>query len=111
MSIELTKDYIEYFNNKDLVGLRNLLCDKVVLEDPVVKRVEGIDNVLFEINNIFKSCNILSFKAKNIYQDHNITIVEFILKIDNNTLKGVDIIEWKDSKIKQLRAYLDIPKD
>ena len=54
MSIELTKDYIEYFNNKDLVGLRNLLCDKVVLEDPVVKRVEGIDNVLFEINNIFK---------------------------------------------------------
>ncbi|EDP6022939.1 nuclear transport factor 2 family protein, partial [Campylobacter jejuni] len=29
---------------------------------------------------------------------------------DDIRLEGVDIIEWHDEKIVELRAYLDIPK-
>lgn len=110
MLTELTKQYIEAFNNKDLIKISELFLDNFSLEDPVVKRIEGRDNVIIAIKGIFDSCEELSFKAKNIYQDGQTTIIEFILKLDDLTLTGVDIIEWEDNKMRELRAYLDIPK-
>ena len=93
----------------DLDKLSNLFTDDFALEDPVVKRIEGKKDILGAIKGIFNSCETLSFKAKNIYQDKTTTIIEFILKLDDTTLTGTDIIEWEDDKMKELRAYLDIP--
>lgn len=107
---ELTKEYIKAFDSKDIIKLSELFCNEFALEDPVVKRVEGKDNVLKEISNIFNSCDKLEFNYKNIYQDKETTIIEFVLQLDNVILTGTDIIEWKDNKMKELRAYLDIPK-
>lgn len=109
MLIELTKEYIEAFNNKDLKKLENLFMNDFALEDPVVKRIEGKEKVLEAIKGIFKSCKTLNFEAKNIYQDKTTTIIEFILKLDDTILSGIDIIEWEDNQMKELRAYLDIP--
>lgn len=107
---ELTEKYIEAFDNKDLDKCAELFTDDFALEDPVVKRIEGKGEVLKAIKGIFDSCTILNFSAKNIYQDENTTIIEFILKIDDTILTGTDIIEWEDNKMKELRAYLDTPK-
>jgi len=107
---ELTKKYIEAFNNKDLEKCAELFTDDFALEDPIVKRIEGKDEVLKAIKGIFHSYKALVFNAKNIFQDENTTIIEFTLKLDNTVLTGADIIEWKDNKMKELRAYLDIPK-
>ncbi|MDN5053007.1 nuclear transport factor 2 family protein [Aliarcobacter butzleri] len=107
---ELTKRYIEAFDNKDLDKCAELFTDDFALEDPVVKRIEGKDEVLKAIKGIFNSCTILNFSAKNIYQDNQTTIIEFVLKLDDTILTGTDIIEWEDNKMKELRAYLDIPK-
>lgn len=107
---KLTQKYIEYFNNKDLENLSELFLSDFALEDPVVKRIEGKENVLEVIKGIFDSCNTLNFSAKNIYQDNQTTIIEFVLKLDDTVLIGTDIIEWQDNKMKELRAYLDIPK-
>jgi ketosteroid isomerase-like protein len=107
---ELTKKYIDAFDNKDLEKISVLVSDKFILEDPVVKRIEGKDEVLKAIGNIFNACNKLSFKAKNIYEDNQTTIIEFVLKLDDTILTGTDIIEWENNKMKELRAYLDIPK-
>ena len=109
MLVDLTKKYIEAFSNKDLQKCDELFNDDFALEDPIVKRVEGKNEVLKVIENIFNSCNELEFRAKNIYQDKNITIIEFILRLDNTILSGTDIIEWENNKMKELRAYLDIP--
>jgi limonene-1,2-epoxide hydrolase len=109
MSIELTKEYIEAFNNKDLGKVANLFINDFALEDPVVKRIEGKEKVIEAIKGIFESCETLAFEAKNIYQDNQTTIIEFILKLDDTTFTGIDIIEWEDNKMKELRAYLDIP--
>jgi len=106
---ELTKDYVEVFNNKDLKKLELLFTDDFALEDPVVKRIEGKNKVLEAIEGIFNSCTNLDFSAKNIYQDNQTTIIEFILKLDDTVLTGTDIIEWENNKMKELRAYLDIP--
>lgn len=110
MLIDLTKQYIEAFNSKDLKKITELLIDDFALEDPIVKRMEGKNEVLKSIQTLFDSCITLSFKAKNIYQDNNTTMIEFILKLDETTLTGTDIIEWENNKMKELRAYLDIPK-
>jgi limonene-1,2-epoxide hydrolase len=109
MSIELTKEYIKAFNNKDLEKVAELFIEDFALEDPVVKRIEGKDEVLVAINGIFNSCTTLDFEAKNIYKDNQTTIIEFILKLDDTILTGIDIIEWENKKMKELRAYLDIP--
>jgi len=107
---ELTEQYIEAFDSKDLTKCAELFTDDFALEDPVVKRIEGKVEVLKAIKSIFDSCDRLSFEAKNIYQDGQTTIIEFVLKLDGTTLTGIDIIEWKDNKMKELRAYLDVPK-
>ena len=107
---ELTKSYIEAFDGKDLNRCAELFSEGFALEDPVVKRIEGKEEVLKAIKNIFEGCSNLSFEAKNIYQDDQTTIIEFILKLDDVILTGTDIIEWQDDKMRELRAYLDIPK-
>ena len=105
----MTEQYIDLFSKKDLDGIAFLLDETFVLEDPVVKRIEGKSNSLNAIKNIFDSCDSLSFQAKNIFQEKSTTIIEFILQLDENKLEGVDIIEWEGNKMKQLRAYLDVP--
>lgn len=110
MLIDLTKEYIKAFDSKDLDKCSQLFTDDFALEDPVVKRIQGKDNVLEAVKGIFDSCNNLDFQAKNIYQDNQTTIIEFVLKLDDTVLTGTDIIEWRDNKMKELRAYLDIPK-
>lgn len=107
---ELTKKYIAAFDSKDLNKCAELFTDDFALEDPVVKRIEGKEKVLKVIKGIFDSCNKLDFTAKHIYQDNQTTIIEFVLKLDNTVLTGIDIIVWEDNKMKELRAYLDIPK-
>lgn len=112
MYIEYAEKYIKAFNNKDLSGCTMLFLDDAVLEDPSVNRVVGKKNIADVVKNIFDSCECLSFRAKNVYCDSNknTTIIEFVLKLDETVLQGTDIIEWEGSKIKELRAYLDIPK-
>tara|TARA_B110000879_G_scaffold198637_1_gene270580 strand:- start:382 stop:723 length:342 start_codon:yes stop_codon:yes gene_type:complete len=105
----LTQNYIDAFNSKNLKRISEFLTDDFVLEDPVVKRIEGKDKALSAINNIFTSCNNLEFTKRNIYQDNQTTFIEFILKLDDTVLTGIDIIEWENNKMTELRAYLDVP--
>ncbi|EOG9652524.1 nuclear transport factor 2 family protein [Campylobacter upsaliensis] len=106
----LTKAYIKAFNDRNLESVGALLDEDFILQDPAVKRIEGKQKALEAIESIFSSCKNLSFSAKNIYEDGQTTFIEFILKLDEVKLEGVDILEWQGDKIKELRAYLDLPK-
>lgn len=107
----LTDEYIKAFDGKDIEAIAGLISDTFALEDPVVKRIEGKVAVLEAIQGIFDSCERLSFQAKNIYQENRTTIIEFTLELDDIFLTGTDIIEWdENSKMYELRAYLDTPK-
>lgn len=107
---KLTEQYIAAFDGKDLAAIAPLLADDVALEDPVVKRIAGKQAVLDMMGGMFGGCQTLSFRAKNIFVDGNNALIEFTLDIDAVHLQGVDIIEWRDGKMHELRAYLDIPK-
>lgn len=104
--LELTKNYIKAFNNKDLNAIANLVDENFILEDPAVKHLEGKNVCLEAINSLFTKHKKLSFEALNIYVDKNISLIEFKLKLDDIILQGVDIITWQNNKIKELRAYL-----
>ncbi len=110
MSKALTQQYINAFSTKNLDAVGTLLHDNMALEDPVVKRVEGKAAVLQAVKGIFDGAAHLKFSGRNIYQDGNTTVIEFRLELDSTILTGVDVIEWEGGKIRELRAYLDIPK-
>ncbi len=101
---KLTQSYVKAFNDKDLDKVASLLDENFILEDPAVLHLEGKEKCLEAIKELFKKD--LSFKAKKIYKDGQTSFIEFILKLDGISLQGVDIIEWKNGKISELRAYL-----
>lgn len=103
---KLTQNYIKAFNDKDLKTISSLLDENFILEDPAVKHLEGKQICLNAINELFEKHSKLSFEANKIYQDDDTSFIEFILKLDETNLKGMDIIEWKNKKIVKLRAYL-----
>ncbi len=93
------------FNNKDLNGVEELFHENVSLIDPNVS-VIGRADVIIAVSNIFDSFGKLEFNARNIYIYRDSSIVEFELNLDGHFYIGVDIIDWDNGKIINLRAYL-----
>ena len=110
--VALTHKYIEAFDGRRLDDVATMLQDDFALEDPVVKRIEGKPACLEAIGGIFKDNPVLSFKAKNVFlaAGQDTTVIEFVLMLGDTRLEGTDIIDWRDGKMAELRAYLDIPK-
>ncbi|NUW73827.1 nuclear transport factor 2 family protein [Vibrio mediterranei] len=105
--IELTKEYVTSFNNRDGDKLRGLLSDRFALNDPSVSII-GCDEVMTYIESIFNGSSRFSFKARKIFASSNRqSVIEFELTIDETTFLGVDIIHW-NNKLEMLTmdAYL-----
>lgn len=116
---QLTQGYIKAFGEKNLTELDSMLHKDFILMDTEIKKtspngLKGKETCLNAMGQIFKSCNTLVFKAKNIFVCNNTSLIEFSLQIDTLLLEGVDIIEWEKQGdtfiMKELRAYLDMPK-
>ena len=107
---ELTEKYIANFNTKNFNDTLDMFHEDAVLTDPI-NIFKGKQEISQEIERIFDSCETLSFKANNIFYDNEkqVSIIEFVIALDLTILTGTDVIEWKDGKIKQLRAYLNLP--
>jgi ketosteroid isomerase-like protein len=105
---DLTKAYVAAFNAKNEAACAALMAPDFALEDPVVVRIEGREKVMEAIRLIFAASEHFAFTAQHIFQDGDTTFIEFHLTIGDKTLKGVDIIEWKNGLMVELRAYLDV---
>jgi ketosteroid isomerase-like protein len=105
---DLTRAYVRAFNARDAAGCAALMADDFALEDPVIKRVEGKSAAMQVVEGIFASCQELSFAARNIFADGETTLIEFVLKLDDKVLTGIDLIEWRSGKMREMRAYLDV---
>jgi ketosteroid isomerase-like protein len=105
---DLSRAYVAAFNAKDAPGCAALMADDFALEDPVVKRVEGREAAMRVVEGIFASCDKLSFVARNIFADGETTLIEFVLRLDDKVLTGIDLIVWRGGKMREMRAYLDV---
>lgn len=105
--INKTQEYIKAFDSKNINDVAQFFADNSELFDPANPHgVKGKSNIIEMIEGLFKEFELLEFKALNIYEDNNTTLIEFSLTLNDKKLQGVDIIEWDDQKITSLRAYL-----
>jgi ketosteroid isomerase-like protein len=102
-----TEEYVAAFDQKNLDKVAQILTADAKLFDPANPNgIEGRDKIIEMIHGLFSQTKNLSFTAKNIFVDGENSIIEFVLKLDDKVLQGVDVIEWRERKIKELRAYL-----
>eukprot|EP00741_Cyanophora_paradoxa_P002935 tig00000655_g2849.t1 len=110
-----TEAYIAAFDAKDIDAIKAMLTDDIVLTDPAMHK-EGKQAVSEAVLGIFATATQrLSFRARNIFVDATqqlrpVSVIEFVLEINGDRLAGTDVIFWEGDKIKELRAYLDLPK-
>ena len=108
--IELGNKYFLYFENKDIFSLKNIYSKKIILSDPIIKEVIGIENVLKVNRDFFKSSEKIKLYQKKIFVDYytNTMIAELVIHFDKNIVKVIDIIEFNsDKKIIKIKAYFD----
>jgi hypothetical protein len=105
--IDLTKQYINAFDSKNLIVLEDFFIQDAILFDPANPTgVKGKEDIINMISNLFKEYDKLHFTDNNIFIDKDTTIIEFELNLGQKKLVGVDIIKWQEKKVKELRAYL-----
>jgi len=105
--------YFEAFRTKDLNSLKHILHPQIVLQDPIVGKIEGMARVLPIYEDFFiKNEYSLGLKRK-FQKDQNLYAVEFSIVIygknkEDQIVDGIDLIEIRDNKILSVRAYLDM---
>ena len=110
--MDIVEEYFDAFFRKDIPAISSMLDDQIVLQDPVVGRVSGKNNVLGIYEKIFEEFDI-EINIKRTYSKTDLLFaVEFSLvlidKHKNSTfVDGVDLIELSEQKIISIRAYLD----
>jgi len=120
----LCDQYFILFNDQNVEELKNMFSDDIILEDWNVN-VEGKENVINEIKNIFDNVKGIKVLPKKYYEDDKTVCCEINISIDipeedlyfdldednNNKTKTdkfqvVDIITFNNfMKIKKIKAY------
>lgn len=100
-----TMDYVKAFDSRDIDAVRDLLAPGMCLTDPAVRNLNPRDKVIDYIQNLF-SGDAFRFEAKTILADGDHSVIEFELVLNDKKLQGLDLIEWKDGLIVNLRAHL-----
>lgn len=101
----LTLQFADSFNQKDLNAIAELFHEDFCLHDPVLKWVRGKNTVLELFGKQFAEASQASYKAVNLFQERNATVLEFIIRIGAEVRFGVDLIDWRGGKMAELRRY------
>ena len=106
---DLTVTFAKLFTNKDADGIGALLKDDFALYDPALKWIRGKNNVVDVIRKQFQETENISYEVVNVYEDGNMSILEFKITLDQLVLYGVDFMQWENGKMSELRCYYNPP--
>lgn len=107
----LTAQYVKAFDAADLDAAGALMAEEFSLTDPGVTGLTPRAKVLDFIRGIFESAEgQVSFEARNILAEGSMSVIEFTLRLGDQTFDGVDLIDWKDGRMVAMRAHLT-PRD
>jgi len=103
---KLSKEYFEYFKNKDIDLLKTLFAKEIELKDWDID-VKGYDNVVNQNIKIFNELKNFDLKVITIYNCKNIIFADIEITLDNSEIVNVlDVLTFDDNlKIKKIRAY------
>ncbi|WP_456310188.1 nuclear transport factor 2 family protein [Serratia proteamaculans] len=103
---KLTEQYVEAFNVRSLHEVMDKFDRDASLIDPS-NHLIGQENIREMLVKLFSAYEKFSFTSKSIMTDGANSIIEFELQLNDQTLRGVDIIKWNEKgKIVKLNAYL-----
>jgi|TARA_B100002003_G_C13910749_1_gene443220 limonene-1,2-epoxide hydrolase len=104
---QVVEDYLDFFENKDIESISEVISDECSLRDWNIGTVIGKENVMGIYKNIFDSVAVIDINILHIHEDiTGILSCEMELTIDDELLLVVDVFEFdEDDKIKELRAY------
>lgn len=106
----LSLQFAKSFTNKDADAIANLLADEFSLFDPALKWIKEKQAVVQVFKKQFSETQKVRYEILRTYQDKNTTILEFKITMDALILYGVDFMEWKNSKMVELRCYYNPPE-
>ena len=101
-----TKIYADFFNSKNIAGVSAFFALDARLVDPTAD-LAGREKIIQYVSEIFKNNDELSFTTEKVFAHRDDSVIVFTLSINGKTIKGTDVIDWKEGKISELRAYLD----
>lgn len=108
---QLTRDYFEAFQNKDLFRLAELLNDdECHLRDWITEK-SSKQEVLLLNQGLFKNVDSIKVHIDNIYVQGNTSVSEIEIALNFKEKKDrilvVDILEFtEEGKIESIKAYL-----
>ena len=110
---DMIQEYFMAFERKDLDTIKSMFKNDVILQDPFVGKVEGIESVIQIYKTMFAE-NSFNLQLRRRYQRNEYSYaIEFHLVVtdakgEQTLIDGIDLIEFVDGKISYLRAYLDM---
>jgi len=110
--LEEIKKYIQYFESKDIEGIRKMMLPEISLQDPNAGLVEGLDKVLEIYRDIFQNEKIEVDLKRTYSNGPSDWAFEFVVTlIDQHghkvNVEGIDLVKFKGNKILSIRFYLD----
>ncbi|MES9968515.1 MAG: nuclear transport factor 2 family protein [Candidatus Thiodiazotropha sp.] len=106
--IAKTKSYAAVVNDRNVADATEMFAEDIKCSDPLVSDLTPKSAVVDFYRQQFElPIERFEFIPRNVIQQGNTTVMEFDMVVENKTLKGVDVIEWKDGLIVNLRAYLN----
>ena len=102
--------YFEALSNKDVDTLEEMYHEDISLRD-WLSNPTGKTDVIESNKKLFNACSEVKVTLKKLIANSNIATCEIDIDLIHNDgtadkLLVVDIIEFKDDKIKEIRAYL-----
>ncbi len=105
----IVRHYFDAFARRDIESLSTLFAENISLQDPNCGLVVGRERVLAVYSNIFATCPPWEVSLYRTYQSGSGSIaVEFCITLSpDSKIAGVDLIDFDESSIRRIRAYLD----
>ena len=107
---EKVKKYFDAFSSKDVAALEEMYHDDISLRD-WLSSATGKKGVIESNKRLFNACSSVSVKLKHLIAHSHKAACEIDINLIHNDgtedkLLVVDIIEFEDDKVKEIRAYL-----
>ena len=95
--------YYEAFMSNNPELLTTVLIEEVYLRDWEIEK-HGITDVIETSSQIMKLPN-LGIEILNEIYEGEFAVVDIIVKVNEETLKVIDLFEFENYKIKSIKAY------
>ena len=103
----IVEKYFQAFSTKDLNTLSELYADDVVLNEWNENKFEGKEAVLEANKKLFSLFNEIQIMVNASGEDTQlpISLNEILVKLDDQFVRVIDVIQIRDEKINYIMAY------